>query len=43
MRVYARELKCNTGVLDFQTFKLAFCIYDKLHLHAEILSYRVSL
>ena len=38
MRVYATELKCSTGVLGFQTFKLAFWIYNKLHSHAEILS-----
>ena len=28
----------STGVLGFQTFKLAFCVYNKLHSHAEILS-----
>ena len=38
MRVYAAELICSTGVLGFQTFKLAFCIYNKLHSHDEILS-----
>ena len=38
MRVYAAELVSSTGVLGFQTFKLAFCIYNKLHSHAEILS-----
>ena len=27
MRVYAAELICSTGVLAFQTFKLAFYIY----------------
>ena len=39
MRVYAAELICNTGVSGFQTFKPAFCIYNTLRLHAEILSY----
>ena len=39
MRVYAAELICNTGVLGFQTLKLTFCIYNKLHSHAEILSW----
>ena len=38
MRVYAAELITSTGVTGFQTFKLAFCIYKKLHSHAEILS-----
>ena len=38
MRVYAAELICSTGVLGFQTFKLVFCIFNKLRLHAEILS-----
>ena len=38
MRVYAAELVCSTGVLGFQAFKLAFCMYKKLHSHAEILS-----
>ena len=34
MRVYAaREFWAF-----IQTFKLAFCIYNKMHLHAEILS-----
>ena len=27
MRVCAPELICSTGILGFQTFKLAFCIY----------------
>ena len=35
MRVYAAELICSTGVSGFQTFKLGFCIYNKLRLHAE--------
>ena len=39
MRLYATELLCNTGVSGFQIFKLVFCIHNKLHLHAEILSY----
>ena len=38
MRVYAAELICSTGVLGFQTFKPVFCMYNKLRLHAEILS-----
>ena len=38
MQVYAAELICSTGVLGFQTFKLAFCIYNTLHSHAAILS-----
>ena len=38
MRVYAAELICSTRVSGFQTFKLMFCIYNKLCLHAEILS-----
>ena len=31
MRVYAAKLICSAEVLGFQTFKLTFCIYDKLH------------
>ena len=38
MRVYAAELICSRGVSCFQTFKPVFCIYNKLRLHAEILS-----
>ena len=38
MCVYAAELMCSTGVSGFQIFKLVFCIYNKLRLHAEILS-----
>ena len=38
MRVCAAELICSTGVLGFQTFKLADCIYNRLHSHAKILS-----
>ena len=34
MRVYATELVWNTGVSDIQTFKLEFCIYNKLYLYA---------
>ena len=37
-KVLSFELISSTGVLGFQTFKLAFCIYNKLHSHAEILS-----
>ena len=39
MRVYAAELICSTGVLDFHTFKLALCIHNKLCSHAEMLSW----
>ena len=42
MRVYAAELMCSTGVLGFQTFKPVFCIFNKLRLHAEILSWSVN-
>ena len=38
MRVYATELLCSTGVYGFQTFKPVFCIFNKLRLHAEMLS-----
>ena len=38
MRVYEAELICSTGVLSFQTFKPVFYIYNKLRLHAEMLS-----
>ena len=38
MRVYAAKLICSTGVSGFQIFKLVFCIFNKLRLHAEILS-----
>ena len=38
MCVYTAELICSTGVLGFQTFKPVFCIYNKLRLHAEMLS-----
>ena len=38
MRVYAAELICSTEVSGFQTFKPVFCIYNKLILHAEMLS-----
>ena len=37
MLVYATALICSTGVLGFHTFKLMFFIYNKLHLHAELL------
>ena len=39
MCVYVAELICSTGVSGFQAFKPVFCIYNKLHLHAEMLSY----
>ena len=42
MRVYAAELICSTGVLGFQTYKPVFCMYNKLRLHTEILSYWVN-
>ena len=42
MRVYAAELICSTGVSGFQTFKHVFCIYNKLRLHAEMLSLSVN-
>ena len=38
MHVYAAELICSTRVLGFQTFKPMFCIFNKLRLHAEMLS-----
>ena len=38
MRVYEAKLICSMGVSDFQTFKPVFCIYNKLRLHAKILS-----
>jgi len=38
MRVYAAELIYSMGVLGFQTSKPVFCMYNKLRLHAEILS-----
>ena len=42
MSVYAAELICSTGVSGFQTFKPVFCIYNKLRLHAEMLSQLVN-
>ena len=39
MRVYTAELIYRTGVLGFQTLKLALCIYNRLRSHAEILSW----
>ena len=40
MRVHALKLICSTGVSNcHQTFiKLAFCVYNKLRLHASILA-----
>ena len=35
--VCAAELICSMEVSGFQTFKLVFCIYNKLRLHAKIL------
>ena len=39
MRVHAPKLICSTGVSNLQTFKLVFCMYNKLRLHAAILSW----
>ena len=36
MLAYSAELRSSTGGLGFQTFKLAFCVYSRLHSHAEI-------
>ena len=36
VRVHAPKLICSTGVSNFQTFKLVFCMYKKLPLHAKI-------
>ena len=36
--IYAADLVGSTGVSGFQSYKLAFCIYNKLHLQAEISS-----
>ena len=33
-----KDLNLPSGVSGFQTFKPVFCIYNKLRLHAEILS-----
>ena len=38
MRVHKPKLICSTVVSDFQTFKFVFWIYNKLPLHAAILS-----
>ena len=38
MLVYTAGLICSTGVSGFHTFKVVFCIYNKLRLHIEILS-----
>ena len=37
MHVHAPKLKSSRGVLNFQTFKLEFCMYNKLRLHTAIL------
>ena len=34
MRVHTPKLICSVGVSSFQTFKLVFCMYNKLRLHA---------
>ena len=39
MCVHALKLICSTGVSNFQTLKLVFCMYNKLRLHAVNLSY----
>ena len=38
MRVHAPKLICSTGVSNFQTFKRVLYMYNKLRLHAAILS-----
>ena len=42
MRVYVADLTCSTGVSGFWTFKPVFCLYNKLRLHAEMLSWLVD-
>ena len=37
--MHVAELICRTGISGFHTFKLVFCIYNKLHSHAEIFSW----
>lgn len=34
-------INMQDGSFDLLDLQLGFCIYNKLHLHAEILSYRV--
>ena len=36
MRECAGELICSTGVSVFENFKIVFCIYYKLRLHADM-------
>ena len=43
MRVHAPKLICSTGVSNFQTFKLVFCMYNQLRSHAQILKASESL
>ena len=38
MCVHAPKLICSKGDLKFQTYKLVFGMYNKLRLHAAILS-----
>ena len=38
MRVHTPKLIYSTGVSNFQTFKLLFCMYSELRLYAAILS-----
>ncbi len=40
-RVNIAKLICSMGVLNFKTFKLVVCMYNKLRLQAAILSYWV--
>ena len=37
MRVHAPKLIYSTGVSNFQTFKLFFCMYSRLRLDTAIL------
>ena len=38
MHEHAPKLICTLSVSNFQTFKFVFCMYNKLCLHAAILS-----
>ena len=38
MRVNAAELICSTGVSGFQSFKLVFCMYNKLRFKVHVVS-----
>ena len=37
MRVHTPKLICSTGVSNFQTFKLVYCMYNKLCFHSAVL------